>query len=862
MTPSQKHTLWVVLIRIVPLALLIVVMLMAWRNARHLDLREIQRTLAAIAPWQLVALAASGLLAVAAIALYDIIAARALALHRPFIRSLRTGIVASGISNVAGLSGITGSGLRVLLLIRDGFETTIAVRYAALVTLSLPLGLAILCIVVLAGQSSLPDATGLPEWMVWSALGAFACYLPGYALIAGTPWFRLGRLAAVPHLRPGYIAAFIAASLFEWLLAGLLLWACLAAAGLSISPLVVLGAFVLAAALGTASLLPGGIGVFDVMAATLLVARGAAPNAVVAALVVYRCCYFLVPLMVALLLGLDMLRTRWLSSTVPAHPLIRMLQWPLARIANLGISLLAILTALAGFVLLSGAAFPNLRDRSALLHNWLPLGAIEASHLASVAVGLTLIVAARGLALRLQRALWLALALLVAGAVTGLARGLDWVTSLLLGAIAILLFVSRDLFLLKGNLGRQLGAWQWTLALVMALGLYILLGQALYKPETLHPFQFDLSAHGARYIRGAMVATVSMIALLLWTWPRWSRVAFPLPTAVDLDTLHGWLDAHGSNGYSHLLMMGDKSLFYCADGNALIGFAPIHSRLIALGDPAGKITAREQAIAAFRHYAEQAHCTPVFYHVAPENLSLYLDNGFALFKLGELGRVDLRDFSMQGKTNQNKRGAINHAGRLGLGFAFAQPPFTPALIDEMRDVSDEWLGEHGTEKSFSLGRFDIAYLQRAPIALIRDANGRLQAFASILASYGQREEYSIDLMRHRRDAPSGTMDFLFVSLMQAAAAQGYQWFSMGMAPLAGVGDTPWANNAEQLAHLAFEYGNIFFNYKGLHAFKDKWHPQWRSTYLAYPPQASLTSIQLDILALVSGGYRHILGGAG
>lgn len=74
--------------------------------------------------------------------------------------------------------------------------------------------------------------------------------------------------------------------------------------------------------------------------------------------------------------------------------------------------------------------------------------------------------------------------------------------------------------LLKGSLGGQLGAWQWTLALVVALGLYLILGHALYGPDALRPLHFDISAHGGRYIRGAFVATISGIVLVIWSWPR------------------------------------------------------------------------------------------------------------------------------------------------------------------------------------------------------------------------------------------------------------------------------------------------------------------------------------------------------
>lgn len=132
------------------------------------------------------------------------------------------------------------------------------------------------------------------------------------------------------------------------------------------------------------------------------------------------------------------------------------------------------------------------------------------------------------------------------------------------------------------------------------------------------------------------------------------------------------------------------------------------------------------------------------------------------------------------------------------------------------------------------------------------------AFASVTPDFGQRDEYRIDLMRHLADTPNGTMDFLFVSLMQHAAQAGYAWFDLGVAPLAGVGDSVWSPREERLIRLVYQYGNHFYNFKGLRDYKNKFNPQWRSLYLAYPRRASLASILLDVAALVAGGYRQVL----
>ena len=56
---------------------------------------------------------------------------------------------------------------------------------------------------------------------------------------------------------------------------------------------------------------------------------------------------------------------------------------------------------------------------------------------------------------------------------------------------------------------------------------------------------------------------------------------------------------------------------------------------------------------------------------------------------------------------------------------------------------------------------------------------------------------------------------------------------------------------------AYEYGNRLYNYKGLRSFKDKYHPEWRSAYLAYPVLTPLPMLLLDTMALIAGGYRRI-----
>jgi phosphatidylglycerol lysyltransferase len=179
------------------------------------------------------------------------------------------------------------------------------------------------------------------------------------------------------------------------------------------------------------------------------------------------------------------------------------------------------------------------------------------------------------------------------------------------------------------------------------------------------------------------------------------------------------------------------------------------------------------------------------------------------------------------------------------------------VIDQLREVSDEWLAARASaEKGFSLGFFDEAYLSRFPVAIVERA-GRIQAFANIWPGPG-REELSIDLMRYRRDAPRSVMEALLVHLMKWGHEQGYQRFALGMAPLSGFEASPVASVWNRLGVFVYEHVDAIYNFQGLRAYKEKFNPIWEPRYLAYPGGLHLPRIMVDVSALVAGGYRHIL----
>jgi phosphatidylglycerol lysyltransferase len=171
---------------------------------------------------------------------------------------------------------------------------------------------------------------------------------------------------------------------------------------------------------------------------------------------------------------------------------------------------------------------------------------------------------------------------------------------------------------------------------------------------------------------------------------------------------------------------------------------------------------------------------------------------------------------------------------------------------ELRMVSDEWLAQgKGREQRFGMGWFYDAYLRRCPVMGVENAAGEVMAFANLLSEY-QRNELTVDLMRHRRDAENGTMDFLFLSLFEWARREGYASFSLGLSALAEVGGKAGDPVAEQALHYIYGHLNQFYDFQGLHAFKDKFHPVWSPRYLVFSGPTDLLAVVLAIIRADSG----------
>jgi phosphatidylglycerol lysyltransferase len=201
-------------------------------------------------------------------------------------------------------------------------------------------------------------------------------------------------------------------------------------------------------------------------------------------------------------------------------------------------------------------------------------------------------------------------------------------------------------------------------------------------------------------------------------------------------------------------------------------------------------------------------------------------------KIGDDAKVDLPDFSLQGKSKRELRPKVRQLEAMGIHTLEFQPPVPDGIIAQLKAVSDQWLRIPGRrERSFTLGQFDPDYMRSKPVLVVLDSAGTVLAFINLISV--NRSEITGDLMRRRTDAPNGIMDYLFIKLFQYARERGYARVSLGMAPMTGFEDREEATAEERAIHGLFQRLDFLFSFRGLHHYKAKFATSWEPRYLVY-----------------------------
>lgn len=544
---------------------------------------------------------------------------------------------------------------------------------------------------------------------------------------------------------------------------------------------------------------------------------------------------------------------------------------PRLKRTQVGLWTAALLTGLVGVVNLLSAVTPSLPERVEWLKEIFSFQVRASGHLFAALTGFFLLTLATNL-LRRKHLAWLTtIALLVVSILSHLLKGLDYEESLLAFVLLVQLIAMRRVFtaqsdqpsitqgiqvlivallftLAYGTIGFFLLDQQYSVnfslgaALVQTFAMFFTEDNAGLQPTT----RFGQFFADSIYIIGAVTLGYALLMLLR---PVLLRTA---ASSGQWQQAKAVVEQYGRSSLARFALFEDKAYYFSPSGHSVIAYVAKGRAAITLGDPIGPSEDRQEVIVGFQQFCDRNDWYPAFYQTLPDDLELYKSLGFRVLQIGEEAIVDLRTFTRKGKANQNFRTAVNRMTKAGYRITFYEPPLTDELLRELKTVSDEWLQMmQGAEKRFSVGWFDDTYIRECEVAVVSTIEGNISAFANVVREY-QLNEITVDLMRRRGRVEVGTMDFLFISMLEHFKAQGYNGFNLGLSALSGVGETPKSPRLEKALRYLYGHLNRFYNFKGLHGFKEKFRPRWEPRYLIYPSLAALPDVVVGLVRADSG----------
>jgi phosphatidylglycerol lysyltransferase len=802
----------------------------------------------------------STLLAYLSLVGYDWSALRFIGKPLPLPVTITGGLLAYSFGNTIGLAAISGGAVRYRIYSGLGLD---AYEIAAISTFTaVSFGVA----TTLVGFTSLaihPGALGPLAFVneghlrLLAICGALGILLPLLWAAISQKTLTIGRFT-LRAPSPSVLAGQVVFSICDIGFSALALYLLLPTGDLGF--LTFVAVFAIATMAGVISHVPGGIGVFETVVLAALPANVPLPEAA-AALLLYRITYFLVPFvlaMVALSLFevIGLMRAKTGRSTASVLTAMQPALKAAGPVIPLAISAMVFGS---GLLMSFSALVPPLSKAAEATEILFPLAFVEGGALLSSLLGVGLVVLSHGLYRRSNAAFGLTILALAVGIVTALISGLDYERAGILMLVAAILLPFRSEFYRKSNLLHEPLSQRWLLLLgllAVSCGFVLFFAHKSTSFSNEMLWKYAIDAHIPRALRAGMLGAVALACFLLIALMRTPRITPTIPDEAALATARQIIASNPAPD-ARFALTRDKALMFSDDNLAFIMYAVQGRSWIALGGPVGPEESAQDVALAFADAAHTAGTRPVFYEVPSASLPLMLDLGLNLFKMGEEAVVDLTRFSLDGPERKKLRTSHTRAGRDGLSLTRCSPPYDDELLRQLRLISDQWLGaKHAKEKGFSVGRFDEVWLSECDLALVW-FEGRVVAFANILAG-GTGERASIDLMRYTDDAPKGVMEFLFTELMLQLKAVGYRQFSLGMAPLSGIGTGPNAKTWNRLGATVYRHGAHFYNFKGLRGFKEKFDPDWQPRYLAAPSTIAPIAPLADASLLIAGGAKGLL----
>jgi lysylphosphatidylglycerol synthetase-like protein (DUF2156 family) len=538
---------------------------------------------------------------------------------------------------------------------------------------------------------------------------------------------------------------------------------------------------------------------------------------------------------------------------------------------------------LDGLINIAVTASPPLRSRLHLVLSVLPLGVAQSAAALTAVAGIGMIMMARGVRRGQRRAWFLAVAALAFTVVTHLARGGSIVSSLVAGAILILIVVERRYF--QATTDRSsLQAALPRLGLIAGLSVVAATLGIEASPARHHLpsfgvvliacverliglYNINLPDRVDDFIDPTLLTIgVSLIVSLFYllTRPVVDRRLSQKGTSTErrLAELRAReiVRRHGRGTLDYFALRDDKQFFFFRD--SLVAYAVYGGVALISPDPIGPEAERSEVFSAFRSYAEARGWTIGVMGAGEEWLSTYHAAGMHYLYLGDEAIVDCQAFSLEGGKMKGLRQACTRLARHGYTVQFLDPAsIDPSHVTDILDLIT-MLRRGEAERGFSmmLGRLFNPKDKGLLLTIVNGPDGKPAAVCQFVPSPAING-YSLDLMRRDPgEHPNGLIDYALCSTIAHLREQGARGLSLNFAAFRSVLEGDKSDGAfTRVERWALKRLSGILPIETLWTFNSKYQPTWLPRHLVYPAAESFVPVVAAVFRAESITELPVLG---
>jgi lysylphosphatidylglycerol synthetase-like protein (DUF2156 family)/elongation factor P--beta-lysine ligase len=508
---------------------------------------------------------------------------------------------------------------------------------------------------------------------------------------------------------------------------------------------------------------------------------------------------------------------------------------------------LGALTAIGG-VLNLFALLPAVHDRLGIAEEIADVSLRVAGHIASMLVGVTLILLAPQLARGKHRAWQAAVVLFALGVVVHVIKGPHPIMVAYTLAMLIALLATRDSFPARPDAGSLLTVFRFVpayLAIAFGFGIVTLLLEQEHVTEQLTaggilravaagligldgPYEYT-GEFFSDFFPAALLA-LGIAGLVAFSVLLFRAVARrDAPSEDDREHARRLVRLYGSDTLDYFALRPDKSYFFSSDGEAMVAYTYESGYALVAADPIGRPGSEEAVLDEFLAFCRGRAWKTAFLAVRESDASLYRARGFHEVYLGDEAIIPCDRFTLQGSAKKSVRSAVKRVGRDHRFRVMRESDASPQLVEDLNKIRERWRGK-APERGFTM-ELGGGVRGQSPDFLLAVAfqseSERPDGFLRLVPCYGDDPGWSLDLMQRDPDAPNGITEFLIANTALALGERGFTKLSMNFAAWGRLFDAGAQLSLSQRAlKKAAEVLNPYFQIKSLRDFNAKFDPDW------------------------------------